>query len=103
MDRDLDYGANMAGAKERYESEAPFTLLNIAGIRAFSVGDVQGYDKTLDAFSADKGRWKRLYIKGERVVGGVLIGDVSQMQRLKKLVQSNSFVDTNREFEELLT
>ncbi|BES66652.1 hypothetical protein SANA_30910 [Gottschalkiaceae bacterium SANA] len=95
-------GANMAGGKERYESEAPFTLLNIAGIRVFSVGDVQDYDKTVDAFYAEKGRWKRLYVKGERLVGGVLIGDVSQMQRLKKLVQKSSFVDVSRGIEELL-
>ncbi len=95
-------GLNMAGAKERYESEAAFTLLNIAGIRVFSVGDVQDYDKTLDAFYEDKGRWKRLYIKGECVVGGILIGDVSQMQRLKKLVRKSSFVDMTRGFEELL-
>lgn len=95
-------GLNMAGAKERYESEAAFTLLNIAGIRVFSVGDVQDYDKTLDAFYKDKERWKRLYIKGERVVGGILIGDVSQMQRLKKLVRKSSFVDMTRGFEELL-
>jgi nitrite reductase (NADH) large subunit len=95
-------GANMAGGKERYESEAPFTLLNIAGIRVFSVGDVQDFDKTVDAFHAEKGCWKRLYVKGDRLVGGVLIGDVSQMQRLKKLVQKNSFVDVSRGLEELL-
>lgn len=95
-------GLNMAGGTERYRPEAAFTLLNIAGIRVFSVGDVQDYDKTLDAFYEDKERWKRLYIKGERVVGGILIGDVSQMQRLKKLVRKSSFVDMTRGFEELL-
>ncbi len=95
-------GLNMAGGKERYRPEAAFTLLNIAGIRVFSVGNVQDYDKTLDAFNEDKERWKRLYIKGEHVVGGSLIGDVSQMQRLKKLVRKSSFVDTTRGFEELL-
>lgn len=95
-------GMNMTGDHQRYQPQAPFTLLHIAGIRLFSIGEIHDYDKTIDGFHAETKRWKRLYIRKERVVGGVLIGDVSQMQRLKRLVLGQSFIDVDRDVEELL-
>jgi len=95
-------GVNMTGGHERYQPSAPFTLLHIAGIRLFSVGEIQDYDQTVDGFDEVKKRWKRLYLQKERVVGGVLIGDVSQMQRMKRLVLARHFVDGDRSIEEIL-
>lgn len=95
-------GVNMAGGRERYQPSAPFTLLHIAGIRLFSVGEIQDYDQTIDGFDEVKKRWKRLYVRKERIVGGVLIGDVSQMQRMKRLVLARHFVDGDRSIEEIL-
>lgn len=95
-------GVNMAGGHRRYQPSAPFTLLHIAGIRLFSVGEIQEFDQTIDGFYEDKQRWKRLYLKSGRVVGGVLIGDLAQMQRMKRLVMARDFVDGDRNIEEIL-
>lgn len=95
-------GMNMAGGHRRYQPSAPFTLLHIAGIRLFSVGEIQDYDQTVDGFDEEKQRWKRLYLQNGRAVGGVLIGDVSQMQRMKRLVMAQDYVDGDRNIEEIL-
>ncbi len=95
-------GVNMAGGHQRYQASAPFTLLHIAGIRLFSVGEIQDYDQTVDGFYEEKQKWKRLYLRNGRAVGGVLIGDLSQMQRMKRLVMAQDFVDGDRNIEEIL-
>lgn len=95
-------GVNMAGGQQRYQVSPPFTLLHIAGIRLFSVGEIQDYDQTVDGFYEEKQRWKRLYLRNGHAVGGVLIGDLSQMQRMKRLVMKQEFVDGDRNIEEIL-
>jgi nitrite reductase (NADH) large subunit len=61
----------------RYEGSVVSTKLKVTGVDLFSAGEFQGGEGTEDIVMHDAvgGVYKRLVIKDERIVGGVLYGD----------------------------
>ena len=61
----------------RYEGSVVFTKLKVTGVDLFSAGDFHGGEGTEDIVLHDPvgGVYKRLVIKDEKIVGGVLYGD----------------------------
>jgi nitrite reductase (NADH) large subunit len=82
----------------RYQGSATYTTLKVTGIDLFSAGDFVGGDGTEDLVLRDprRGIYKRLVLKGNRVTGVVLYGDVKDGGWYVELMQNKSDVSTFR-------
>lgn len=80
-------GANMVGANREYKLPEPFTTLNIGDISLFSVGNIKDFSTVLKFDEEDT--HFRLFITGNKLTGGILLGDLSKMSSVRKAVTSN--------------
>lgn len=80
-------GANMIGENKEYKIPEPFTTLSIGDISLFSIGNVKDYTEVL---KHDEGENHfRLFVADNKLVGGILLGDISKMNSVKKAVNGN--------------
>ncbi|MTI67695.1 MAG: NAD(P)/FAD-dependent oxidoreductase [Firmicutes bacterium] len=91
-------GINMTGENKEYTLPKPYTMLNIADTSLFSIGDVKEFDETLKFSDDEKFIHNKLYLKNKKIIGAVLIGDVSKMVKVKKAVNKN--LDISKELQE---
>ncbi|AYB39452.1 nitrite reductase large subunit NirB [Brevibacillus laterosporus] len=75
-----------------YEGSVVSTKLKISGVDVFSAGEFQDQaDMTIVRMQDD---WKKIYkkilIRDNKIVGGILFGDVSESVRLQKLVNTQT-------------
>lgn len=77
-------GANMAGGNQEYVNPKIFTDLRIGDIKLFSAGRVDDSDRTYE-YKSDNIHHK-LFIKGGKIVGAILFGDLTKMNRARKAV-----------------
>lgn len=85
---------NAMGIPTTYENTPPFTGYHGLNMNFISMGDI-GLKKNLTYTSVDftdeaKGVYKKLYFHEERLVGGILMGDVSKTLALKKGIASGA-------------
>lgn len=83
-------GVNMIGEKRVYKAIIPSNMLNIMGNKVFSIGDIGTEDKNNYQIikkinEKDNIFQKFFFIKG-KLVGGILINDISLAGKLKKLI-----------------
>ena len=76
-------GANAVGANLTYEEEEAPALLNAFNTMVYSVGDIGTKSQepkteyqTLEYSNADQVVYKKLYFKENKLVGGILLGDI---------------------------
>ncbi|WDZ94528.1 FAD-dependent oxidoreductase [Herbaspirillum sp. WKF16] len=84
-------GAHLAGAgHRRYVQQATATKLKVTGVDLYSAGDFIGGDDTEDLVVRDprRGVYKRLVLRGNRLVGAVLYGDVKDGPWYFELIQA---------------
>ena len=69
----------LAGQPSGYRGSVTSTKLKVSGIDVFSAGDFSGGDGAEDIVLRDaaRGVYKRVVVRGDRVVGAVLYGDTS--------------------------
>ncbi|SNS85865.1 nitrite reductase (NADH) large subunit [Anaerovirgula multivorans] len=82
-------GENMAGGNLTYEAIEPNTLLNIGGFSVFSIGNIKDFDNILETTDEEKKAHYKLYITQGQLTGAVVMGDMSKVVKVKKLVNSN--------------
>lgn len=78
-------GANMAGDNLRFTGMIPSNLLKVAGIDLFAVGDIDGEGRKEAIFHLDEEQgvyWKLVLDGDERLIGGILFGDLTHRRRL---------------------
>lgn len=85
-------GVNLAGGEQRYLAPQLVATLNIGEVKLFSAGDVSA-PEAVATYRTEKG-FHRLFIKGGKVAGAALTGDLSLMLKAKNLVLSGAAVDT---------
>jgi nitrite reductase (NADH) large subunit len=93
-------GAHLAGAgHRRYVQQASPTRLKVTGIDLYSVGDFIGGEGSEDLILRDarRGIYKRLVLKGGRLTGAVLYGDVSDGPWYFDLIQSKTEISPIRQ------
>jgi nitrite reductase (NADH) large subunit len=93
-------GAHLAGAgHRRYVQQASPTRLKVTGIDLYSVGDFIGGEGSEDLILRDarRGIYKRLVLKGGRLTGAVLYGDVSDGPWYFDLIQSRTDISPIRQ------
>lgn len=82
-------GYNMAGKEVIYTPSAPVTIMNAFNISLFSMGNIDesSCDVTLIDDILDELSYKRLFIKDNKIIGAILIGDTKQSSLLKNLIE----------------
>ncbi|MBF7095528.1 NAD(P)/FAD-dependent oxidoreductase [Alkalibacter mobilis] len=80
-------GRNMAGKRESYDPITPSNMLNILNIKAFSIGDFGSNDSTITSIKdGDETSLRKVFFKEGKLVGGILINDISLATKLKSNV-----------------
>lgn len=88
-------GRNMLGAKEAYVSVPTYTSglfsskIAVMGVTPEISRDVEG----ISTVDEGNGTYKRLFFLGDRLVGAVLIGDVTSRREILKLIRSGAEVE----------
>ncbi len=82
-------GANAAGGAEEYVAVPPSYMLMVTGTRVFSVGNVQESPGTLSVVDIDEERriYRKLALSGGKVAGGLLLGDLSGSEKVRRAVE----------------
>lgn len=85
-------GYNIAGREAIYSSLVPVTMMNAFNMSLFSAGsiDEKSCDKTLIEDSSDGKSYKRLFIRGNKIVGAILIGDTKYSTLLKNAIEKET-------------
>ncbi|HOW50580.1 MAG TPA: FAD-dependent oxidoreductase [bacterium] len=81
-------GANAAGGSSQFKPDEYPAMLKVFGTQLYSVGDVgrdpQAVYETLRHLDEATGQYRKLYLRGGRLVGGILIGEVKKAGALSK-------------------
>lgn len=88
-------GSNAAGKEAVFADEVYPAILNSFGTRVYSVGDFcherkEGEYRVHAAGDAGKNSFKKLYFVNDRIVGLILIGDISESQKLTTAIKSGA-------------
>ena len=92
-------GAHLAGAgHRRYVQQAAPTRLKVTGVDLYSVGDFIGGEGSEDLVLRDarRGRYKRLVLKDNRLIGVVLYGDVQDGPWYFELIETRADISAMR-------
>jgi nitrite reductase (NADH) large subunit len=91
-------GYNIAGREAVYTASVPVTMMNAFNISLFSVGntDENSCDQTLIEDNPEELSYKRLFIKDNKIIGVILMGDTKYSTLLKNLIEKETvFSDIN--------
>ncbi|MBU3188905.1 FAD-dependent oxidoreductase [Clostridium bowmanii] len=82
-------GYNIVGKHEVYVGVVPVTILNAFNIALFSMGEVdeKRCDKTIIEESTDSLSYKRLFIRDNKIIGAIVIGDNKYSTILKNAIE----------------
>jgi nitrite reductase (NADH) large subunit len=85
-------GYNIVGKDKVYNGVVPVTTLNAFNISLFSIGDVneENCSQTIIDESSDEITYKRIFIKDNKIVGAILIGDVKYSTLLKGVIEKGT-------------
>ncbi len=83
-------GANMAGQERTYAGTVPSNSLKVAGIDLLTAGELDVEGKMDSVVVKDEARkiYRKLVLKGHRVVGAMLLGDTSGKEEVQRAIQS---------------
>ena len=82
-------GYNIVGRHEVYNGVVPVTILNAFNIALFSMGEVDEKQchQTITEESSDSLSYKRLFIKDNKIIGAIVIGDNKYSTLLKNAIE----------------
>lgn len=99
-------GENMAGGNEEYKPPELSALLNIGNLSMFSAGNVKDFDNSIEEVNIDKDAHYKLFFNKGKVVGGIVINDMSKVPKIKKMVSSgvdlSEYLDKGLGFNEII-
>jgi len=89
-------GANAAGGSVQFRPDEYPAMLKVFGTQVYSVGDIgrdpQATYEQLRHLDEPAGIYKKFYLRGGKLVGGILIGDIKRAGALSKGIQQGSAV-----------
>jgi nitrite reductase (NADH) large subunit len=85
-------GYNIAGREAAYTASVPVTMMNAFNISLFSAGNIDenSCDETLMDTDSDRLTYKRLFIKDNKIIGAILIGDTKPSTLLKSMIEKET-------------
>jgi len=89
----------LAGEEVRYSGSVVSTNLKVSGVRVFSAGDFLGQDGANSIVCKDPrmGVYRKLVIKGDRLVGAILIGDTTGALEFLQLIRNDEDISPFRD------
>jgi ferredoxin-nitrate reductase len=86
--------AVMSGRPSAFHGAVPATTLKVMGVDLFAAGRAQASDGEEELLSLDtrRGRYRKLVVADDRLVGAVLLGDLSEAVTLRRLVEEGRAV-----------
>lgn len=86
--------AVMSGKPGSFHGATPATTLKVMGIDLFCAGRVEPADGEEQVLALDsrKGRYRKLVLADDRLVGAVLLGDLGEAATLRRLVEDGARV-----------
>ncbi len=87
-------GMNMAGGQEVYRGTVPANTLKVAGIDLLSAGEIDAGGKLEAVVRSDpgKGVYRKLVLQDNRLVGAILLGDLSGSAEIQAAVRAGTDV-----------
>jgi ferredoxin-nitrate reductase len=88
-------GADIAGDPAAFRPVVPATTLKVAGIDLYAGGEPEAAEGDDEIVLRDtrRGRYRRLVVRGERLVGAVLMGDLADARRCTTALRGGDPVD----------
>jgi nitrite reductase (NADH) large subunit len=83
-------GVNMAGGQEAYTGTVPANTLKVVGIDLLSAGEIDAEGKQEAVVSGDptKGTYRKLVLKDNRLVGVILLGDLTGSAEIQAAIRA---------------
>ena len=83
-------GANATGDKVKFEKFVSSTIFQAMNTQVFSAGTVNFYDQTLEKVGYSdtlNNKYSKLFFQNDKLVAGILIGDVSTSAKIIEGIQ----------------
>jgi nitrite reductase (NADH) large subunit len=82
-------GSHIGGKEVPYEGTMNSVRLKVAGIELASIGDVERKEGVREVTEKDDGAglFKKIFLRGQRVVGAILIGNVREAVQLQQMIK----------------
>jgi nitrite reductase (NADH) large subunit len=82
-------GSNVLGREARFGGTMNSVRLKVAGIELASIGEVESREGVSSMTEKDEaaGFYKKIFLRGGRIVGAILIGDVRDAGKLQKMIK----------------
>ncbi len=89
--------ANLCGAREQFNARPYVTMLKVSGIDVHAMGDIDcsADTRALVYQDRERGIYKKLLLRAQRVVGALLYGDIVDSQLFFSLLQQQTEVGSN--------
>jgi nitrite reductase (NADH) large subunit len=89
--------ANLCGEPQQFTTQPYVTMLKVSGIDVHAMGELETSADTRALTYQDRGRgiYKKLMLREQRVVGGLLFGDIADSQLFFNLIQQQCEVSSN--------
>ena len=86
--------AVMSGRPAAFHGAVPATTLKVMGVDLFCAGRAEPLEGEEEVLSLDsrRGRYRKLVVADDRLVGAVLLGDLTEAMTLRQLVESGRAV-----------
>ena len=83
-------GANMAGQERPYSGTVPSNSLKVVGIDLLAAGEIDAEGKMEAVVVKDEAGkvYRKLVLKGDTIVGALLLGDTHGKEEIQKAIQS---------------
>ena len=83
-------GANMAGQERPYSGTVPSNSLKVVGIDLLAAGEIDAEGKMEAVVVKDEAGkvYRKLVLKGDTIVGALLLGDTRGKEEIQKAIQS---------------
>src|SRR4051795_1604456 len=87
-------GAAIAGRPAAFHGVVPATTLKVMGVALFCAGRAQAADGDDEVLALDSraGRYRKLVVAGDRLVGALLLGELSEVPALHGLIEHGGAV-----------
>jgi nitrite reductase (NADH) large subunit len=83
-------GSHILGREAVYKGTVNSARLKVAGIELASIGDIEGGKETRTRTEKDDsaGTYKKLFVKDNRLVGAILIGNARESVKLQQMIRN---------------
>lgn len=86
-------GLASIGIQQPYSTLVPFNIYHGMNLRLFSMGDVSVDDQTIVKKSGDQDAYEKYFFKDQKLVGGILLGNIAKSSKLKKAIADRIGID----------